>query len=122
MPLRRTGRVEGLGLVDRQIRHDDACDAGVARLVEERLEPAAEHGIHVRHHGDGDVERGVADRREDVGRTGAGGERGRRRLLDHAAVHHRVGVRHPDLDRVGAGVGAGPAAGPASTPGKPPVT
>ena len=35
-------------------------------------------------------------------------ERALRRLLDGGAVHHRIGERDADLDRVGAGVGDGP--------------
>ena len=43
-----------------------------------------------------------------AGRRGAELERPLRRLLDRAAVHHRVGERDADLDGVGAGVGHGP--------------
>ena len=42
---------------------------------------------------------------DDARRRRAEVERALRRLLDRAAVHHRVGERDADLDRVGAGVG-----------------
>ena len=61
------------------------------------------HDVVVRHRRqrDPDVEAGrlVEDRRW----RRAGIEGGLRRLLDHRAVHHRVGERDADLDGVGAG-------------------
>ena len=53
---------------------------------------------------------------------GTGVEREPRRLLDHAAVHHGIGERDPDLDRVGAGVLESRGAARRRRPGSPPVT
>ncbi len=77
-------------LVDREVGHDRAGDAGGRRVVAERPEAVAEHRVHVGHDGDRDPQRRLLDRGQHVGRMRVVLERDPRRVLDHAPVHDRV--------------------------------
>ena len=110
------------GLVDRQVGHDGGGDAGLARLREEGVDPVASDRVHVRHDGDGDVERPPS--RSSPGRRGrarrprAPGRRppGSRR---RPSPGPRTGCRPRSRRRRRP---ASPRSSPASTPGRPPVT
>ena len=103
---RGVGRVApAVELVEREVGDDRAVDAGVGERRGEPLVPGVVHGVVVRHHDERDVDverRGLGD---DPRRRRAELERALRRLLDRRPVHHRIGERDADLDRVGAGVG-----------------
>ena len=100
-------------LVDGQVRHGSPPPPRPrGHRSRNASKPQAVHGVHVGHHGDRDVQ--TAPSRSSRGcRTGCApaASASRRRLLDHPAVHHGVGERDPDLDRVGAGVAQRPQQG-----------
>ena len=61
--------------------------------------------VVVRHHDERDVDVEAGEVRRDARGRRTDVQRALRRLLDRAAVHHRVRERDADLDRVGAGGG-----------------
>ena len=95
-----------LGLLERKVGQDAPGDAGLDQPMGEAAVPVVMDEVVVGHHDqrDVDVERRHGGEHRQRGRPGV--ERRLRRLLDHRPVHHRVGERDADLDRVGA-VGGG---------------
>ena len=107
MPACVGGRAPRPGFLERQVGHDRGGDAG-GDAADGRSARGRRGGrCCSTHHRQRDADVELASLVEDRHRRRAGLERHLRRLLDDRTVHHRIGERDADLDRVGAGRGDG---------------
>ena len=94
-------------LVEGQVGNDQPGGARGGRPQREGLRTGGQHDVGVDHQDDRHPRREPLAHAEHPVRSGARGQRGRARGMDHRPVGERIGERDPELEQIGPGVGRG---------------